>query len=411
MPDNERMTDESADLQQVLPSPHLLDDLELIRQGVDVPIASGRHPSAITLSTPLGPSEPHRVVVIEPEGVPIATVGVHAAPSQAETYIPDGSVRFLSRRPDRPFESSHRSVSTVAPPDFTIVMDHSVEAVEVAKLMPAGHKVLVLLVAAVEREGETQPREVHLCRHALHLSEELNEPAFGLTHVDLVVVPIAPDHPRRSERIKLCASTYSQGGHIVDLSEASSEPSEEAQGAVLFFTGLSGSGKSTLAKAVHNRLLEQTERTITLLDGDVVRRHLSSGLGFGPTDRDINIRRIGWVAARIAEHGGLAICSPIAPFDATRQAVRDMTLRAGGRFVLIHIATPLDECERRDRKGLYARARRGEIPNFTGISSPYEDPIDPDLRLDTTDQDIETLTQLILDFGASRGLWCPLSPQ
>lgn len=409
MPDNERMTDESAGLQQVLPSPHLLDDLELIRQGVEVPLASDSHPSAITLSTPLGPSELHQVVVIEPEGVPIAAVGVRAAAGRAETYIPDGSTRFLSRRPDRPFESLHRSVSTVTPPDFTVVIDHSVNAVEAAKLLPAGATVLVLLVAAVERAGETQPREVHLCTHALHLTQELSEPAYGLSQVDLVVVPIASDHPHRKKRITLCAWAFSQGGHIVDLSEASDEPREEAQGAVLFFTGLSGSGKSTLAKAVRNRLLEQTERTITLLDGDVVRRHLSSGLGFGPTDRDINIRRIGWVAARIAEHGGLAICSPIAPFDATRQAVRDMTLRAGGRFVLIHIATPLEECERRDRKGLYARARRGEIPNFTGISSPYEDPVDPDLRLDTTDQDIEKLTKLILDFGAKRGLWHPIN--
>ena len=118
------------------------------------------------------------------------------------------------------------------------------------------------------------------------------------------------------------------------------------------------------------------DRTVTSLDGDVVRHHLSKGLGFSREDRETNILRIGFVAAEIARHGGLAICSPIAPFESTRAAVRRMTEQAGGGFVLIHVATPLEECERRDRKGLYAKARAGEIPDFTGISSPYEAPTD-----------------------------------
>ena len=148
---------------------------------------------------------------------------------------------------------------------------------------------------------------------------------------------------------------------------------------VLFFTGLSGSGKSTVAQAVIDALLEHGERTVTSLDGDVVRRMLSAGLTFSRADRDTNIRRIGWVAAEISRHGGVAVCSPIAPFDATRQDVRAMT-EAGGAFFLVHVATPLEECERRDRKGLYAKARGGQIPDFTGISSPYEEPDDADLR-------------------------------
>ena len=143
---------------------------------------------------------------------------------------------------------------------------------------------------------------------------------------------------------------------------------------MLFFTGLSGSGKSTVAQAVIDALLEHGERTVTSLDGDVVRRNLSAGLTFSREDRETNIRRIGWVAAEISRHGGVAVCSPIAPFDATRQDVRAMTDAAGGAFFLVHVATPLEECERRDRKGLYAKARRGEIPDFTGISSPYEEP-------------------------------------
>ena len=149
-----------------------------------------------------------------------------------------------------------------------------------------------------------------------------------------------------------------------------------------------GSGKSTLARALHDVVLEQGARTVTSLDGDVVRRNLSAGLTFSKEDRETNIRRIGWVAAEISRHGGVAICSPIAPFDSTRQQVRHMVEDAGGAFVLVHVATPLEECERRDRKGLYAKARAGEIPEFTGISSPYEVPEDAAVRVDTTGRSI-----------------------
>jgi sulfate adenylyltransferase len=173
--------------------------------------------------------------------------------------------------------------------------------------------------------------------------------------------------------------------HVVDFYER--RPDE--QGLVLFFTGLSGSGKSTLARALMDRVLEQGTRTVTSLDGDVVRRHLSAGLTFSKEDRETNIRRIGWVAAEISRHGGIAVCSPIAPFDETRQQVRAMVRATGGAFFLVHVATPLEECERRDRKGLYAKARRGEIPEFTGISSPYEEPKDADVRVDTTGRTIE----------------------
>ena len=165
---------------------------------------------------------------------------------------------------------------------------------------------------------------------------------------------------------------------------------------MLFFTGLSGSGKSTLARALMDRVLEQTPRSVTSLDGDVVRRHLSKGLSFSKEDRETNILRIGWVAAEIARHGGLAVCSPIAPFEETRQRVREMAEEAGGRFFLVHVATPLEECERRDRKGLYAKARAGEIPEFTGISSPYEEPRDADVVVDTTGRTIEAALHDVL---------------
>ncbi len=181
------------------------------------------------------------------------------------------------------------------------------------------------------------------------------------------------------------------------------QPAPEDRGLVLFFTGLSGSGKSTLARAVHDVILEQGARTVTGLDGDVVRRNLSAGLTFSKEDRETNIRRIGWVAAEISRHGGVAICSPIAPFDATRKQVRQMVEDAGGAFVLVHVATPLEECERRDRKGLYAKARRGEIPEFTGISSPYEEPEDAAVRVDTTGRSIDGCVREVLDVLYAEG--------
>jgi sulfate adenylyltransferase len=181
------------------------------------------------------------------------------------------------------------------------------------------------------------------------------------------------------------------------------QPGPDRQGLVLFFTGLSGSGKSTVAQAVIDALLEQGQRSVTSLDGDVVRRNLSAGLTFSRADRETNIRRIGWVAAEISRHGGVAVCSPIAPFDQTRKDVRAMTEAAGGAFFLVHVATPLEECERRDRKGMYAKARRGEIPEFTGISSPYEAPEDADLRIDTTGRTIDDCRDDVLHALVSAG--------
>lgn len=156
------------------------------------------------------------------------------------------------------------------------------------------------------------------------------------------------------------------------------------RGLVVLFSGLSGSGKSTLGRALAEHLSEKGSRRVSLLDGDVVRRLLSSGLGFGPDDRDLNVRRIGYVAAEVARHGGVAVCAPIAPYERSREAVRAMVDSAGGDFVLVHVSTPLQECERRDLKGLYAKARAGQLEGFTGVSDPYEEPDRPALRVDTS---------------------------
>ncbi len=161
-----------------------------------------------------------------------------------------------------------------------------------------------------------------------------------------------------------------------------SYPPRAQQGFTVFFTGLSGSGKSTIANVLLVKLLEMGGRPVTLLDGDLVRKHLSSELGFSKEHRDINIRRIGYVASEITKNGGIAICAPIAPYDATRKHVRGM-VEPGGGFLLVHVATPIEVCEVRDRKGLYAKARAGILKEFTGISDPYEAPTDADVTIDT----------------------------
>jgi sulfate adenylyltransferase len=167
------------------------------------------------------------------------------------------------------------------------------------------------------------------------------------------------------------------------------------QGFTVFFTGLSGAGKSTIANALLVKFLEMGGRPVTLLDGDIVRKHLSSELGFSKEHRDLNIRRIGFVASEITKNGGIAICAPIAPYDHVRKEVRAMIAPVGG-FVLVHVATPLEVCEQRDRKGLYAKARAGLIQQFTGISDPYEAPSDAEVVLDTAELTPDEAAQEII---------------
>jgi sulfate adenylyltransferase len=172
-------------------------------------------------------------------------------------------------------------------------------------------------------------------------------------------------------------------------------PPRYRQGFTLFFTGLSGSGKSTIANVLLVKLLEMGGRSVSLLDGDIVRKHLSSELGFSRDHRDINIRRIGFVASEITKSGGIAICAPIAPYDAVRRQVLAM-VQAHGGFILVHFATPLEVCELRDRKGLYAKARAGLVQQFTGISDPYEVPTDADIVVDTSERTPEEIANDIL---------------
>ena len=173
-----------------------------------------------------------------------------------------------------------------------------------------------------------------------------------------------------------------------------SHPARDRQGFTVFFTGLSGSGKSTIANVLLSKLLELGGRPVTILDGDLVRKNLSSELGFSKEHRDINIRRIGYVASEITKHRGIAVCAPIAPYDATRKDVRAMIAPHGG-FILVHVNTSVEECEKRDRKGLYAKARAGIIKEFTGISDPYDVPADAEIVIDTTKLSAEEAAQEI----------------
>lgn len=179
-------------------------------------------------------------------------------------------------------------------------------------------------------------------------------------------------------------------------------PPPGKQGFTLFLTGLSGAGKSTIARVVFSKMLEIGERPVTLLDGDIVRQNLSSELNFSKEHRDINVRRIGFVASEITKNRGIAICAPIAPYAGTRREIR-RSIEVHGGFIEIHVATPLDECEKRDRKGMYAKARAGLIKGYTGIDDPYEIPETPELRIDTTGITPDEAAQEILLFLGQRG--------
>lgn len=184
---------------------------------------------------------------------------------------------------------------------------------------------------------------------------------------------------------------------------ARARPARRHRGVVLFFTGLSGSGKSTIARGVAATLRESGDRTVTVLDGDIVRRELSAGLGFSKDDRDRNIRRVGWVAAEIARHRGMAICCPIAPYARARRDARATAHAAGAGFVLVWVATPLEVCEQRDRKGLYAKARSGTVTGMTGVDDPYEEPTDADLVIDTTDLSVDDAVATVLAYLEEHG--------
>ncbi|WP_202033163.1 adenylyl-sulfate kinase [Nocardioides sp. WS12] len=388
---------------QHCPTPRELDDLELLTSGAAGPIVGFNEPgSPITLDLPEELSvhldEGLEVELVDPEGLPLARIaqtlrGLSVSPLAHAEF---GPFRRLHLKPDV-VRATYAGRTVV--PVTDLITDTQFE--QLRTLGP------VLLVALVGK-GTPAVSPVALLRATTEVA--------SLIDGAVVAVPLT-DHGTDADASlrRSVLATYAGADTLVELVpgggplealaeiDAQEHPGPADRGLVLFFTGLSGSGKSTLAQALMDRLLEQGHRSLTSLDGDVVRRNLSAGLTFSKADRETNIRRIGWVAAEIARHRGIAVCSPIAPFDETRQQVRSMVEDAGGTFFLVHVATPLKECERRDRKGLYAKARRGEIPEFTGISSPYEEPDDADVRVDTTgrsiDEALEDVTRALREAG------------
>ncbi len=347
------------ELPDVHPGIPSLDDLELFRQGL---IPQG------LLSFLQGPAN-----YVDIEGVTVARL------TQTSELL------WIAPRSTRPYERWHTGTAALVQP--MTILDHPSMLSEI-------REDTATIVVLASTEGSLA--DLHLARMAKQWSDR--------SGMQLVVLPLGSRASQRPEKLAQILHVLRRIGNVRDCTTPDLPPREpDGTGLVVFFTGLSGSGKSTVARALTHHLTEDCGREVSLLDGDAVRRHLTQGLTFSVDDRNTNVRRIGWVAAEIARHGGIAVASLIAPFDITRREVRRMVTERGGHFLLVHVATPLEECERRDRKGLYASARAGLIPEFTGVSSPYEPPLDADLRLDSTAAEVSTLRDLVLDALEARG--------
>ena len=379
---------------QYCPSPRELDDLELLLSGALAPLTT--YDEQVTLSLPEGlaavVADGGTVELVDPEGLPLASYSREGLlPLATPAYGPFRRLHL------GPAEARREHAGAAVVPVSGPLTEPDLDEI-------ASSRAPVVLLAFTGTGTPQGLSPVGLVRATLAARTLLQERGVEAA---AVVVPLPThgdaelDHQLGRRVVEAYASgpvlaVHRAGEWPAEIARVVEQDQPEEAGAVVFFTGLSGSGKSTLARALHDVVLEDGRRTVTSLDGDVVRRNLSAGLTFSPEDRETNIRRIGWVAAEVARHRGIAICSPIAPFDSTRQQVRQMVEDAGGEFVLVHVATPLEECERRDRKGLYAKARRGEIPEFTGISSPYDEPTDATVRIDTTGRSIQDCLEDVL---------------
>ncbi|MDX6738521.1 adenylyl-sulfate kinase [Actinocorallia sp. A-T 12471] len=429
-------------------------------------------PSAVVLTVPEGVAGEKRIVLQDPETVPLAVLEVSEAWS--DPSVPDGHFRVagtltalresaygafrrLRRRPPAAGEDAAAvlAVATREPlhrarlgqirqaaeklglPVLVLALLSGVHEQELVRALlavrrelPEGAEIVTVNLAPRADAVRDQALAAHVAAAygATHLLTDLPLEDVPLTLVapepwaydtDLEVwrprARVAEEHVRAELTAEELGALLDRGEEVpewftpraVAAELRKARPPRHERGVTVFFTGLSGSGKSTVARALGDALIERGDRTVSLLDGDVVRQMLSSGLTFSKADRDLNIRRIGYVAAEITRHGGLAICAPIAPYAATRAEVRRM-VEAVGDFVLVHVATPLEECERRDRKGLYAKARAGLIPEFTGISDPYETPGDAELVIDTTGRHVSECVDEVLKHLVAGG-W--LRPQ
>ena len=404
----------------VLPAgPELLADLELALGGSGVATDGALRtvPDGVALAVVAGLADAvaaaGHVVLADPEGTPLAVLAVAA--TRDGWWI--GELRALRPAAHGPFRALQRTPAEVraalpAGPVAAVVVDRPLLAADLARLAAARGPVLLLVrtpaAARLDLPPEVLVRAVRAAAATLSPPPVLvtvpmrpaADPdrdaaaaaslarAYGATEL-LAVIGADPSWADARARLDAEADLPPGLAPPAVLTELRRwRPPRSRRGLTVFFTGLSGSGKSTLARALVDALVEDGRRRVTVLDGDLVRQVLSAGLGFSRADRDLNVRRIGWVAAEVSRHGGVAVCAPIAPYAATRAAVR-REVTAVGDFLLVHVATPLEVCEARDRKGLYAKARAGLIPEFTGISDPYEVPEDADLVLDTSVEPLE----------------------
>jgi len=399
------------------PSARELADLEMLLDGGYAPLRGFSLSGAARLRVPDGVGTGAAVVLTDQEGAPLASLSVE---SVRDGYAA-GPVTALAPAEFGPFRRLRRTAASVRDElaGAPVVGYVTAEPPTTGELADLGAARLLVLLAVGETGSDWPVETLIKAWLAADLPADSLIVPIALSQVDDASLratvagnygatqlhPTASD-PRLAERLD-------RGEDVVTPAVAAvlrhARPPRTQRGVVVFFTGLSGSGKSTVARGVADALAETTDRTVTLLDGDVVRRLLSAGLTFSRADRDRNIARIGFVAAEVARHGGIALCAPIAPYAAARAEVRSRVRRVGD-FVLVYVATPLEVCEARDRKGLYAKARAGLLPEFTGISDPYEKPEDADLVLDTTETSTLDSVRTVIDFLTAQGYLADPNP-
>ncbi|MDQ1598281.1 MAG: adenylylsulfate kinase [Microbacteriaceae bacterium] len=389
-----------------------LDALELILEGLVAPIDGyclpGQKPDgwpfesvlAVPSSVAAAALVHGKLTLTDPDGTPLASLAVPASAGTDDSGNIAGTLTALRRAEHPPARDIRLSLAD-GPPDVVAIFATEPEPAQLARaIVSASGRTLLFLIASwnMGHADYTISKAVNSLRRC---SAEV--PGSSARFVALA--PLAPDMSRATVLAHVLGILGA--GSTLDFSPGEDPgsdlaSSEQHEGCVVLFTGLSGSGKSTVARALSERLAGEGLRRTVLLDGDDVRRILSPSLGFTERDREENLRRVGWVAARIGSVGGVAICAPIAPFARMRAEIRAMAEETS-RFILVYVATPLAVCETRDRKGLYARARAGEITDFTGIDSPYEAPDDADIVIDTTaeavDDQVDAIIRLITPQG------------
>jgi sulfate adenylyltransferase len=396
------MSDAKSDPPSIVLSDAQLNALELIMTGLVAPIDGYRLPGAHDAGWPCDSTlivasgvgaqsvEAGTVLLTDPDRTPLARLTVTGSRENSDgTYFLAGDVDALRSAEHGPARSLRLGRSDEFSESFVAVFSQVPGPPEVAAVVRAAGALPIVFLTAVGLvkmgQAETQSM-IGVIRNCAAATDRASARVVA-------VAPLAEDVAPEFVLTLVLANAGAVRTQMVEASPAA-EPGGHQLGTVVLLTGLSGSGKSTIGRALSERLVLAGERTV-LLDGDDVRTNLSDDLSFSAIDRETNLRRIGWVASKIAAVGGIAICAPIAPFDSARRDIRRMA-EAAGRFALVYVSTPLAVCEERDRKGLYARARAGEIADFTGINSPFEEPEDADVVIDTAHMSVDDAVDLIL---------------